>query len=366
MIITLRRLFFIVLLFTVIFACHCQAESDMITVHFLDVGQGDAAIIQCGGQTLMIDGGDRNCSQLIYSYLKELGITFIDYIISTHPHDDHVYGLSTALVVCDVGIVYSPVTGYDGKGFTAFQEKLSMRGAEITVPHRGDSFSLGRATVTFLSEPQNWWSLNDQSLIAKVEFDEVSFLFTGDAEWIAEQDLLNSGMDLSADILKIGHHGAPTSTSKEFVDAVNPTYAIISVGENNAFGHPAAETIMMLQRSLINVFRTDIHGTIICTSNGKSIGFQMTKKKQPVITPMMEPESNHVDNHISGYSFDSDESDIQNNENEIQYIGNRNSHVFHYLDCASVQDMKEKNKVVFYSRDEAIDLGYKPCGRCNP
>ena len=120
---------------------------ETLVVHFLDVGQGDAAIIQCGGQTLMIDGGDRDSNQFLYSYMKDLGLEYLDFVIATHPHDDHVKGLATALVLCNAGTVYSPVTEYDGDGFRDLTDKLTDRGLDFTVPHRGDSFMLGSATV---------------------------------------------------------------------------------------------------------------------------------------------------------------------------------------------------------------------------
>lgn len=259
--------------------CYAEEDPGECIIHFLDVGQGDAAIIQCGGQTLMIDGGDKDSNQFVYSYLKvSLHLNYLDYIIATHPHDDHVKGLATALVGCKVGTVYSPVTEYDGEGFGDFLKQLSNRNATITVPHRGDTFMVGGATVTFLSEPKPEWDMNDQSLVVKIQFGNTSFIFTGDAAWDAEQDLLNSSLDLKADLLKIGHHGSVTSSCQAFLEAVKPTYAIISVGSDNKYGHPAQETLMRLQHIYASVFRTDKHGTIICISNGETLGFKMSKK----------------------------------------------------------------------------------------
>lgn len=264
-----------------VFGCAEDSIEETLVVHFLDIGQGDAAIIQCGGQTLMIDGGDTEGNQFIYSYMKgTLNLEYLDYIIATHPHDDHVKGLATALVVCDVGTVYSPVTEYDGEGFLDFQKKLEERNAVITIPHRGDSFTVGKATVTFLSDPQPEWDMNDQSLVVKVVFGETSFLFTGDAAWDTEQDMLNNGIDLTATVLKVGHHGSVTSSCQEFLDAVNPKYAVISVGQDNKYGHPANETITKLQRMNISVFRTDKHGTIVFNSDGTNMGIVMSKKNR--------------------------------------------------------------------------------------
>ena len=273
-------LIFIVLLHAYSFA-EDKAIPEMLTVHFLDIGQGDASIIQCGGQTLLIDGGDKEGNQFLYSYMKgTLNLEYLDYIIATHPHDDHVKGLATALVVCDVGTVYSPVTEYDGEGFLDFQKKLEERNAVITIPNRGDSFTVGSATVIFLSNPQMEWDMNDQSLVVKVVFGETSFLFTGDAAWETEQEMLSSGIDLTATVLKVGHHGSATSSCQEFLNAVNPKYAVISVGQGNKYGHPADKTIMKLQRMNVSVFRTDKHGTIVFNSDGTNMGIVMSKKNR--------------------------------------------------------------------------------------
>lgn len=260
--------------------CIAAAAEDGLTVHFLDVGQGDAIIVQCDGHNMMIDGGDRYSNQFIYSYLRSMELDYFDCIISTHPHEDHIQGLATALVLCDAGIIYSPVTEYDGNGFNDLKRKAEEKNIDIVLPlDERSSFYLGNAEVTILSIPHPDWNLNDQSIIVKVQYGDIRFLFMGDAEWEAEQDLIARGMDISADVLKVGHHGSPTSTSDEFIKAVQPTYAIISVGANNTFGHPAKETLMKLQRKYISVFRTDINGTIVCTSNGQTIGFQMIKSR---------------------------------------------------------------------------------------
>ena len=279
----MKRLLCFLICILLLIPAFCWGEKgvseETLTVHFLDVGQGDAAIVQCGGMNLMIDGGDKSGNQFVYSYLTEtLHLDYLDYIISSHPHDDHAKGLATALVACDVGTVFSPVTEFEGEGFHDFEKKLVERNAVITVPHRGDSFMLGGATVTFLSEPHSEWDMNDQSLVVKIVYGNTAFLFTGDAAWDAEQDLLASGLDLTASILKVGHHGSATSTCQAFLDAVNPQYAIISVGRDNKYGHPSHETIMRFQHKYMSVFRTDTHGTIVCTSDGESIGMQIGKK----------------------------------------------------------------------------------------
>ena len=226
----------------------------------------------------MIDGGDRNASQFIYSYLKSIDVKRLDYIIATHPHDDHIEGLAAALVACDAGILYSPILGMESEIFQELTRKAKDKNVMIKVPKRGETFTVGDAIITFLSNVHPDWDLNNQSIVIRMDYGSTSFLFTGDAAWEEEQDLLE--MNIKADVLKVGHHGAATSTSQEFLDAVHPTFAVISVGADNKYGHPAQETLGKLQRLDVAVFRTDRQGTIICTSDGENLNFVTTKKNR--------------------------------------------------------------------------------------
>ena len=255
-------------------------SSAQIIVQFLDVGQADAAIVVCDNEILMIDGGNAADSQFIYSYLSNtLNIEHIDYMVSTHPHEDHVGGLAAALNACTVGTVYSPVKEYDDKPFNSFLKYVTEQGKEIVIPRRGDTFNVGGAIVTFLSEADESFDTNNASLVLRIDYGKISFLFTGDIEMEAEDALLTSGVNLKATILKVGHHGSRSSSSEAFLAAVSPQYAVISVGTDNTYGHPAQETLNRLVLAHATVLRTDKHGTIIFTSDGEKLGLQLTPRK---------------------------------------------------------------------------------------
>ena len=261
------QLVLIILLLTTI-----TAFAEGLTVRFLDVGQADAAILTCDGETLMIDGGNAGDSDFIYSYLKNtLGLTHIDYMIATHPHEDHIGGLSAALNACTVGMLYSPVTEYDSKPFSSLLKYADRQGIEITVPNVGDKFTLGEAEVQILSPCRDYSDMNDMSIAVRVVYGETAFLFTGDAGWDAEHDLLESGYPLSTDVLKVAHHGSDTSTCYAFLRAVMPRYAVISVGEGNAYGHPSEATLSRLRDAGSIILRTDIDGDIVFHSNREDV-----------------------------------------------------------------------------------------------
>lgn len=249
-----------------------------LTIHFIDVGQADAAVILCGGKTMMLDGGNAGDSSLIYSYLKNtLGISQIDYMIATHPHEDHIGGLSGALSACTVGTVYSPVTEYDSKAFHSLVKYTENQGKTLTVPRKGEIIRLGDAQAQILSSGKQYAEINDISIVVKITFGRTSFLFTGDAEWEAEHDLIESGYDLSADLLKVGHHGSSSSTSYVFLREVMPEYAVISVGEGNTYGHPSESVTSRLRDAGASVYRTDLNGHIVAVSDGRTISISCEK-----------------------------------------------------------------------------------------
>ncbi|MBQ7871684.1 MAG: MBL fold metallo-hydrolase [Oscillospiraceae bacterium] len=246
-------------------------EEPDFRVLFIDVGQADAALIFCEGETMLIDGGNAEDSNLIYTVLGKYDVEHLDYVICTHAHEDHVGGLSGALQACTVDTVYCPVTSYSSKVFTNFADKVAERGAEITVPAAGDVFYLGSAVGEILACDPDAGDTNNTSIVLKLTYGETSFLFTADAEHTVENDLLDEGTDLSATVLKVGHHGSNTSTGEDFLRAVDPDYAIISCGKNNSYGHPNEETLVLLDQYDVPVYRTDELGDILCTSDGKTV-----------------------------------------------------------------------------------------------
>ena len=252
-----------------------------LTIHFIDVGQADCALLECGGQTMLIDGGNVGDSSLVVSYLKEQGIEHLDYVICTHAHEDHVGGLSGPLNTCTAGAVYAPVTEYDSKAFGSFLKYTQARGLEITVPEADDVFLLGEARVTVLGPREDYDDTNNTSIVLRVDHGENSFLFTGDMETSAEEDLLAAGCDLDADVLKVGHHGSSTSTGYVFLREVMPEYGVISCGTGNSYGHPHEEVTSRLYDANVTVYRTDEQGTIVAVSDGTEIVFTTEKNVPP-------------------------------------------------------------------------------------
>lgn len=228
------------------------------TIHFIDVGQADASLVICDGKTMLIDGGNAADSDLIYSYLKKLKIKKLDYIVCTHPHEDHVGGLAGALNYAKVGTAFCSMDSYDSKAFNSFVKYLKKRNAEIAIPSAGDEFKLGSATVTILAPINMYDDLNNMSIVLRIEYGDTSFLFMGDAEREEEQDILDAGYELESTVLKVGHHGGETSTTYPFLREVSPKYAVLSVGKDNAYGHPHDNTLSRFKDAEVKVLRTDI------------------------------------------------------------------------------------------------------------
>ena len=255
-------------------SAHVESSTDGLHVYFLDVGQGDAAVIICDGEAMMIDGGDSKHSSYIYSFLRNtLELEEIKIMIASHPHADHVGGLAAALNACTVGVLYSPVIEYDTKTWQSVIKYADAQGTPILIPEPGEELVLGNAMVTILGPL--WYSsnMNDLSLIVKITYGNTSFLFTGDAEWDEEHDLIEAGIDVSADVLKVSHHGSDTSTNYVFLREVSPSHTVISVGKENQYGHPTLTVLSRLEDAGTIIYRTDLAGTIESYSDGGTITF---------------------------------------------------------------------------------------------
>lgn len=241
------------------------------TAHFIDVGQADAAIITCGGEAMMIDGGNVDDSRKIVSYLKSQNIDHLKYIFCTHPHEDHVGGLSGALNQCSVDEVLCSEQAYNSKAFEDFKKYTKKQEKEIEIPKVNDEYYLGGSVIDVIGPIDKSEDTNNNSIVLKIIYGENTFLFSADAERDEENDILDTGADLKADVLKVGHHGSSTSTTYRYLREVMPEYAIISVGKDNSYGHPHEETLSRLSDAGAKVFRTDESGNIIVVSDGKNI-----------------------------------------------------------------------------------------------
>lgn len=257
---------------------------DIMNVHFIDVGQGDSILVEADHAAMLIDAGESNKGNLVSDYLKSRNITRLDYVIGTHPHSDHIGGLDTIINSFPIDKLILPSAVNTTKTYEDVLDAISAKELRITKAEVGAQYKLGSASFTILApNSPSYEELNNYSVVIKLTYGENSFLLTGDAEELSEKEMLENGYDLSADVLKLAHHGSSTASCEEFLEAVNPEYGVICVGKGNDYGHPHAETLQSMVKHAIDVYRTDLQGTIIFTSDGKTISvntqpYQITEK----------------------------------------------------------------------------------------
>lgn len=273
---------FIVIIFILFFNLNNNANfKNKMIIHYIDVGQGDCILIQVNNKNLLIDSGPSTNRKDLLNYLKKINIKKFDYIIATHPHDDHIGNMDTIIKRYDVEEFYSPKVITSSDTFDSLISALVDKNLKINVLKKGtNQINLGKnAALKVLSPSKDFTSdnLNNYSPIIKINFLDNSFLFTGDAETSDENLILFENNDLNADILKVGHHGSSTSTSVDFLNSVDPSVAIISVGKNNSYGHPSQKVLSLLDEFNIKTLRTDISGNIIVISDGKNISITNIK-----------------------------------------------------------------------------------------
>ena len=287
-------------------------------MHFIDVGQALSVLVECDGQFMLYDGGNVDDGSLVVSYLQKQGVEELQYVFCSHAHEDHVGGLAAALAYFPANHVYSPVTEASTKCFRDFVKYTQQQGLQVEVPAVGTS------------------------IVLRIDYGSTSFLLTGDMEKTAESDLVASGANLKADVLQVGHHGSSTSTGYAFLNAVLPEMGIISCGVNNKYGHPHEETLSILRDAGVDVYRTDLLGTITIGSDGQNytVGTEHFAA---------DAELNPTDPAVASTA-------------QQAYIGNVNSKKFHLPTCPNLP--AEKNQILFSSYDEAIEAGYTPCSTC--
>lgn len=253
------------------------AVNSDFSVHFIDVGQGDCELIISGGKVALIDGGDVETAKKVVSYLKAQNISRIDYLIATHPHSDHIGGLADVVDSFNVGQVFMSKPSDGLIPTTLCYEKLlnsiNNKGLKISQPIFNEVLYLGEATLNLFPPQKDYADLNNYSIISKLKYKNISFLFSGDAQKAEELDLISQGVDIKADVLKVGHHGSATSSDNAFLQKVGPQICVISCGAGNSFNHPSSETIKRLNEYTKNVFRTDLLGTIVFSSDGNSLEY---------------------------------------------------------------------------------------------
>lgn len=248
-----------------------------VSVHFIDVGQGDSILIRAKDKTVLIDAGENGKGETVLNYLREQNIEMLDYVIGTHPHSDHIGGLDEVMRKMGVGTLMMPRVP-DGivpttKTYEDVLQTAADKGLKIKAAKAGETLDIAAGvTLTVLGPVQAYDDLNNLSIVCKLTYGNTSFLFTGDAEQEAEADIVAQYPDLlDSDVLKMGHHGSSTSSSRLFFQAVSPQCAVICCGKDNSYGHPHKETLELLDETDTPYYTTENNGSIVFSTDGKDI-----------------------------------------------------------------------------------------------
>ncbi len=343
-----KLLIVLILIFLLCFTGILIAQENL-QIYFLDVGQGDSSIIiTSDDRVVMIDSGPDE--SLILNHLQNLGISQIDLLIATHAHADHISGMDKIIAkykpkaFIDPGIPHTTAT---------YQRMITAIDKYNINYYEGISrkINLGSLTLTILP-PANplikGSELNNNSVVVRLDFKDFSCLFTGDIEKEREGQLLaESRNNLNVDILKVGHHGSSSSSSPLFIKSVGSKITVICCGQGNKYGHPHQETISLLQSLGIEIYRTDLNGTILIKTDG--IDYQIFTEKESIrAPPVVKTETKTTETQ------------------EYKYAASKKSEVFHYIDCSYVKKIKPEDLILFKTREEAIASGRRPCKKCKP
>ncbi len=265
------------------------ALNGVLSIHYIDVGQGDAILVQApGGQAALIDGGEEGTG--VVQYLQTKGVQKLDVVIATHPHSDHIGGLIEVLKVIHVDKVITNGQMHTTSTYERFLDAIASAKADYQEVKRGDIIFVGGFSFVVLNPvTTNGNDLNENSIVLRLVYEQVSFLFDGDAGAVAEGDMLASGLPISANILKVGHHGSRSASSPAFLAQVKPAVAIYSAGRGNDYGHPHAETLANLKAVGAQIYGTDINGTVIVTSDGSGYSIETEKQGQAEAPPTPQP-----------------------------------------------------------------------------
>lgn len=327
------------------------AIQGLMRVHFIDVGQADSTFIELGnGQTMLIDaglGGDD-----VVKYIRELQYSDIDFVVATHPHDDHIGGMATVLDSFDIGKMYMPRQEHTISAFTNMLDVIENKNIELHEAKAGVNITTSGIIKIDILAPfaESYSNLNNCSAVVKLTYGETVMLFTGDAEQVIETQLLNS--DIDADVLKVGHHGAGSSSAPSFIKAVSPEVAVISCGEGNSYGHPHDDTLAILNEVGADIYRTDEQGTIQVTADQhKKI---TVDKKASTVKENAPPTENNEEQEENN-----DNSSISDNQGEVVYR-TRTGSKYHRSGCSYLKSKIETTV------SEAQTMGLGPCSRCNP
>lgn len=326
-------------------------DGQLLKVHFIDVGQADAILIQGPmAENVLIDAGNNADSELVVNYIKKQGIEKLRAVVGTHPHEDHIGGLDAVIRSFEVEKVYMPKVAHTSETFKDVLDAVADKGLKVTTAVKGVSIPVSGMSAEFMGPVgAEYDELNNYSAVLKITYGDTSFLFQGDAEAESEKDMLGSDIKnkLESDVVKLGHHGSTTSTTPEYLDVVRPEYAVISVGKENDYGHPHRETLELLKSKGIAVYRTDESGTIIAESNGKSIKFNTN--------PTSHGENPKASSEVKSYVDSAGNGLIKGN------INSSGEKIYHLPGGAYYDNTKAEKW--FKTEAEAQTAGFRPSKR---
>lgn len=345
-------------IFGVFPAGRAQAASGDMAAHFLDVGQGLSILVQSGGQNLLYDGGGRQSSSFVVSYLKDQQVSKIDYLIASHYDEDHVSGLIGCLNTFEIGCVIGPDYTHDSALYTSFMDTLEEKALELEHPKVGTQYSFGTGAFTILApEGADERDSNDNSVVIRLENGENSYIFTGDAEYKSEERMLDLGLNLSCDVLCVGHHGSASSTTWDFLAASVPQYAVISCGQDNSYGHPDEETLEKLEAMEIPIFRTDKQGTVIALSDGEEISWN----KEPWQEELGEEGSTGAvySQEMPQTQSEAPQETYETSQQQV-WLSATGSKYHSIPDCGNMDPSRARQ----VSLSDAQSQGYEACKKC--
>ncbi len=327
-------------------AARAKINGEM-TAHFIDVGQGDSILLESKGEYVLIDAGEFDYGDTVLSYIKDLGAKSVKYVIATHPHLDHAGGLRTVINNIRTENFITTETDSDTSTWTKLLKAVDELNINYIDAKVGDTYSFGSSEFTIMGPvSDSYEGYNGYSVVVKAVCGDISMLLTGDAEILNEKEMLDAGEDLSADLLKCGHHGSSNATCTRFLQAVDPAFAVITCGKSNEYGHPHKQTKEKLELLGCPYYTTADCGTITASTDGKSLSLSSSDGRM------------RSDVYKAG--------EPKNTDSRLSFIGNKSSLYFHDPTCDTAKSISPENKIEIDTYEQALKSGYKPCQACNP
>lgn len=331
-------------------------------VHFIDVGQGDATLIKTETHSMLIDTGDNSKGTAVQLYLQKQGIEKLDYLILTHTDSDHIGGADVIITKFDIDTVFIGDFKKDNKTYNEVMDALSYKNLKYSVPKVGSAHKLGNATFEIVAPNDTYSDPNNSSIALVVRNGNNSFLFTGDCEEDAEEDILKNGLDIDCDVYKLGHHGSKTASSKAFLDKATPVYGVISCAEGNAYGHPHAEPLNNLRAMDVKIFRTDEQGSVVAYSDGENITWNCSPSESWQVGEAAEVSTSEQKSEpIPEKTSEPEKETTQDTENSSPVWISATGSKYHSINnCGNMNP----NKARQMSESDAIAKNYGKCKKC--